>query len=147
MGTAVNGHLLPTVVPPYGIDHGAVAKSEDLDQETKDRIAANLRQKMQELRVSKRQLALKIGIKPPSLVKILNATRNVGTAVLVKIHRNLHMDLNRLVDIDPPREFFVFEEEEPAHVATARAAKAKPPRPRSESPPIQRPATRHGSGR
>lgn len=83
-----------------------MAKSEDIDPETKARIAAHLRRKRKELGLSKRKLALLIGVSPPALVKILNATRNVGTAVLLKIHRRLHIDLNQLVGVDPAREFF-----------------------------------------
>lgn len=97
---------MPNVSGECSIVRLPMGKSADLDLETKARIAAHLRRKMHELGLSKRGLAKQIGITPPSLVKILNATRNVGTAVLVKIHRNLHIDLNQLVDIDPPRRFF-----------------------------------------
>jgi transcriptional regulator with XRE-family HTH domain len=118
--------MLPTVQATSAIALSRMAKSDDIDPETKARIAAHLRRKRKELGLSKRALALQIGITPPSLVKILNTTRNVGTAILLKIHRRLHIDLNQLVDIDPPREFFDSGGDDSE---SGRAMAAEPPSP------------------
>ena len=142
--TAVNGHHVPTGRETFDMAAGTMAKSEGLDPETRARIAAHLRKKRLEMGVSKRELARRIGIDPPSLVKILNATRNVGTAVLVKIHRNLHIDMNDLVDFDPPRKFFEMDDDDLDLAIRAEAARQRRLTAAAERPEHSVPAKKTG---
>lgn len=80
---------------------------ESLDVKTRLRIAAYLRMKLRELApMNQRALAEILGINEGALGRVLKYSTPVGLDLVLAIHRKLHVDANRLLDVDPAKEFF-----------------------------------------
>lgn len=80
---------------------------DSIDTKTRLRIAAWLRCKMKELKITKRDAAKAIGVDEATVGRVINYGAPIGLDVVLGIHRGMHMDANRLLDFDPPAEFFV----------------------------------------
>ena len=90
MPTEVRGHSQP------------VAPREQLDQRTRQRIAANMRRlKWQWQFPSDAAMAKRCGISRDAINRALKGERTVGLDIVVKIHRALDCSLDWLVESDP----------------------------------------------
>lgn len=83
-----------------------MAKTERIDIKTRLRIAAHLRCKIAEMGLSQRAAADMIGVDEATVGRVVNYGAPIGLDLVLGIHRGLHLDANRLFDVDPPREFF-----------------------------------------
>lgn len=77
-----------------------------IDIRTRLRIAAHLRCKIAEMGLSNREAAEMIGVNEATIGRVVNYGAPIGLDLVLGIHRGLHLDANRLFDVDPPREFF-----------------------------------------
>jgi hypothetical protein len=96
-----------------------------LDLATRLRIAARLREYMRENEIDDpEEVAKKMG--PPTVrvtvVKLLNGTRTAGLDKVLLMHRGLGISYVKLLEKDPPREWFVVGSERPGSSATQSPA-------------------------
>lgn len=78
-----------------------VPRREDVDIKTRLRVAGHLRNKMRELGLSQVAVAKMIGVSQGAVSRILNGTGALGLDVFIRIHRQLHIDANLLLDVEP----------------------------------------------
>jgi transcriptional regulator with XRE-family HTH domain len=99
----------------------------DIDLEVRLRIAAHLRQKMDELQVSQRQLAKLMGVSPASLSNFLSGFRpSVGLEFFIRAVKRLRLDPNRLLDVDPPKKYFEQPTEVPPYTPRGGRPRTRP---------------------
>lgn len=80
----------------------AVAPREQLDQRTRQRIAANMRRlKWQWQFESDAAMAKRCGISRDAINRALKGERTVGLDIVIKIHRALDCSLDWLVEQEP----------------------------------------------
>ena len=96
-------------------------KAEAIDRRTRLRIAAHLRQAMKERDLSAADVCRATGLAPSTISRMLNDDSRIGLDVVLAINRGLHIDANRLLNHDPPAEFFP-----PGHGPGPQGRKAGP---------------------
>lgn len=81
--------------------------SFEIDIKTRQRIAANLRLLKHQFKFeTDAAMAEKLELSRGVVNRALKGERTVGLEVLLKVHRNLHVSLDWLVDKDPPSAWF-----------------------------------------
>ena len=92
---------------PCGVGHGAkVAARDEDDLLAAARVRAHLREQMALRGINRTELAKRIGQSKQNAGKILNGTRGLGLGVALKICRGLRITATRLLEEDPPDEFW-----------------------------------------
>lgn len=77
--------------------------SKGTDQALRDRITAWLRH-YERIYRSQTALADKLGVSSSAVNQIMSGKRNAGLDILAKMHTNLGVSADALIDTDPPRQ-------------------------------------------
>lgn len=81
--------------------------THEIDRETRLRIAANLRLLMWKFQfASHAAMAERLKVSRGVVNRALKGERTVGLDFLLKVHRNLHVSIDWLVDEPPAEEWF-----------------------------------------
>jgi ribosome-binding protein aMBF1 (putative translation factor) len=76
----------------------------EIDTETRDRIRAWIRYEMGRRDIeSMREFARKIAVSHTYVQRVLAGEQHPGFEFVLRMHRKLHISLDRLVDEDPPK--------------------------------------------
>jgi transcriptional regulator with XRE-family HTH domain len=81
-------------------------KLTDSDKQLRQRIAAHVRRLMHERGWKQSELADALGVSGALVSGLMNGGRMPGLQVVARLHRNLGVDVNELLDVDPPVWFF-----------------------------------------
>jgi DNA-binding Xre family transcriptional regulator len=100
-------------------DRAYVARKSEDDRKVEARIRAHIRQQMRERSIDKAEAARRIRSDNGNFSRILNEGRGIGISLIMRICHGLKITPSRLLEEDPPSEFFAVGAEEPG----ARPAK------------------------
>lgn len=83
-----------------------VPKKSGEDLEAEARVRAHLRQQMRERSIDQAELARRIGSDDGNMSRILSGGRGIGLGQALRISRALKITPTRLLEEDPPDEFW-----------------------------------------
>lgn len=78
----------------------------DEDEVLRRRLAAHLRRLIFERGWNQARVAKELGVTTPTVSTILANKRGMGIDVFARLHKQLGVDANELLDSDPPERFF-----------------------------------------
>lgn len=76
-------------------------KRESVDIKRRLRIAGHVRNQIRALGITQAEAAKMMGVNQGTVSRLINATESLGLDLFIKIHRGLHIDANRLLDVEP----------------------------------------------
>lgn len=62
------------------------------------------------MKITQREAAKITGLDEGTISRLVKYGEPIGLDVVIAIHRGLHVDANRLLDVDPPKEFMIAKE-------------------------------------
>lgn len=83
-----------------------VGKKSDADKHIEERIRAHVRQQMDERGIDQAEVSRLTDVDDGLLSRILNADRGIGLATLLKLCKGLKITPSRILETDPPAEFW-----------------------------------------
>lgn len=110
----------PAHLPAQPCDRRHVARKTEDDRRVEARIRAHIRQQMRERGIDKAEAARRIKSDNGNFSRILNEGRGIGISLIMRICDGLKITPSRLLEEDPPPEFFEAGSEEPAPSRTKR---------------------------